>query len=277
MRLKSLYMKKILTILMLLGFLSTGFADIKVNVAKYFVGEAGCFILYDLMTGKRMTEYNPVRCKVRISPNQTFDLALSLMAFDQNIINEGSVFTWNGKKWNQPGWNQDQNPETWLASSVEWVSQGLTPLLGMDKINGYLKIFDYGNQDFSGDKGKNNGLSNAWLESSLQISAEEQMNLLNKLIDNNIPVSKAAMSYTKENMYLETSAKGWQLYGKTGSGIMASLDWPEGWFVGFVENGNKAYGFVLNFTDTLPPPTDEDAGELAKDKVKGILTELGYY
>lgn len=270
-------MKKILTTLLLLCFVSTSFADIKVNVAKYFVGETGCFILYDLMTGKRMTEYNPVRCKVRVSPNASFDVALSLMAFDQNIINEGTLFTWNGTTWSESGWNQNQNPETWLTNSVEWVSQTLTPLLGMDKINSYLKIFDYGNQDFSGDKGKNNGLSNAWLESSLQISAEEQMNFLNKLIDNDLPISKAAMSYTKENMYLETSANGWQLYGKTASGTAPNLVWPEGWFMGFVENGNKAYGFVLNYTDTQPPATDEDAGELAKDKVKGILTELGYY
>jgi beta-lactamase class D len=270
-------MRKTLATLVLSCFLSISFADINVNVVKYFNGEAGCFILYDLMTAKRLTEYNPNHCKLRVSPNATFDVALSLMAFDQNVINEGSLFTWDGKQWSTPSWNQNQNPETWLTSSVAWVSQTLTPLLGMNKINSYLKIFDYGNQDFSGDKGKNNGLTNAWLESSLQISAEEQMNFLNKLIDNNLPVSKAAMSYTKENMYLETSPKGWMLYGKTASGKDPNLAWPEGWFMGFVENGNKAYGFVLNFVDTQPPETDEDPGLLAKDKVKGILTELGYY
>ena len=50
-----------------------------------------------------------------------------------------------------------------------WLSQLLTPQLEMPKIKNYLQKFNYGNQDFSADVGKNNGLTNAWLNSSLKI------------------------------------------------------------------------------------------------------------
>ncbi|ASX27927.1 hypothetical protein BA173_03570 [Rickettsia sp. MEAM1 (Bemisia tabaci)] len=56
-------------------------------------------------------------------------------------------------------------------------------------------MFSYGNQDTSGDKGKNNGLTNAWLSSSLEISPEEQIAFLQKLAADQLPVSLKAQGH----------------------------------------------------------------------------------
>ncbi|OGV35734.1 MAG: hypothetical protein A3E88_04325 [Legionellales bacterium RIFCSPHIGHO2_12_FULL_35_11] len=138
----------------------------------------GCFILYSVNKHKVVSEYNPNnRCNQRIAPDSTFKIVLSLMAFNEGIIDQDTIFKWNGEKGVLPTHDQDQTPQTWLKYSVVWVSQQITPQLGLSRIKKYLADFNYGNQDFSGDAGKNNGLQYAWLSSSLKISALEQLNL----------------------------------------------------------------------------------------------------
>ncbi|GAA5252031.1 hypothetical protein KNCP2_03190 [Candidatus Rickettsia kedanie] len=94
----------------------------------------------------------------------------------------------------------------------------------MEKFRDYVTKFDYGNHDILGDKGKNNGLTNAWLSSSLEISPEEQLTFLQKLEDNKLPVSVQAQEMTKNILFIEDFVDGWKLYGKTGSGNKLSRD-----------------------------------------------------
>lgn len=61
-----------------------------------------------------------------------------------------------------------------MKESCVWYSQVLTKELGMKKFQDYVTKFSYGNMDLSGDKGQKNGLTHAWVASSLRISAEEQ-------------------------------------------------------------------------------------------------------
>lgn len=205
------------------------------------------------------------------------------MAFDQKIINQNSIFKWDGTKRGLTVWDQNQTPYTWLKDSVIWVSQRITPILGKRTINYYLKIFNYGNQDFSGDPEKNNGLTSAWLSSSLKISGYEQIQFLKNLYFNKLTVSKEAMENTKSNMYLETSSNGWSLYGKTGTEfkptkfIHGKNDLTGGWFVGFIKKKNQNYIFVLNFADQVSPLNDEAGGTRAKNTVKRILKDLQLY
>lgn len=248
------------------------------DLAPYFKNKSGCFILFDLTENKLITEYNPTRCAERIAPDSTFKIPLSLMAFDQNIISEDSVFIWDKKDRGLDIWNQDQTPQSWLSNSAVWVSQILTPKLGMQKIKSYLQKFDYGNQDFSGNPGKHDGLTQAWLSSSLKISADEELEFLKKLDLKELPVSKTAMNDTLQNMYLETTPHGWKLYGKTGTGGPVSApilrqSKAEGWFVGYVIKPHHTYVFVLNFSDTNRPNTTEAGGLRAKEIAKKILAK----
>lgn len=274
-------MRKLLVFLCLGVFFATAFAK-SINYSAYFKNKEGCFILYDLNSQKNVEEYNPSRCATQIAPDSTFKVALSLMAFDQNLITQKTIFKWDRKHRDLPIWNQNQTPHSWLQYSVVWVSQYLTPQVGMDKIVAYLKAFNYGNADFTGDPGKNNGLERAWLGSSLKISANEQIQFLSKLVKNTLPVSQTALNNTKTNMYLGTSSNGWKLYGKTGTHWTPNPEnkrkilSQDGWFVGYLQRGSQTYIFAINYTDTQTPNRLE-GGPYARQLTQNILTHLGIF
>lgn len=237
--------------------------------SNLFKNYHGCFILYNLNENKVISKYNPYnRCNQRISPNSTFKIPLSLMAFNQNIINQSTVFKWDGRKSEIPEHNKDHNPAGWLQNSVLWVSQVLTPKLGYARINHYLAGFNYGNKDFSGDPSKHNGLTHAWLSSSLKISAQEQLDFLKAMLTDELPIDNKALEYTKQNLYLGTLKNGAKVYGKTGSGRNGRNEREsytsklrDGWFVGFIEQGKERYIFVSNITDkAFPAQNDKEYG-----------------
>lgn len=275
----------ILLISILLG--QSVFASNNVDISQYFTDKNGCFILYDMNTNKTVVKYNAKRCAQRIPPDSTFKIALSLMAFDQNIINNNTIFKWDGKSRWLKNWNKDQTPRTWMQYSVVWVSQLLTPQLGISKIKDYLQKFNYGNQDFSGDSGKNNGLTNAWLNSSLKISADEQLLFLINMFTYKLPVSHTAITNTFNNMYIDNNPtidrsiygtqfdvlkNNWQLYGKTGSS--GATSGRDGWFEGIVINGSQKYIFVTNFSDTKPATNKISGGGTAKEITIKLLNQL---
>jgi beta-lactamase class D len=173
-------------------------------------------------------------------------------------------------------WKQPHNPIKWIKNSCVWYSQILTTKLGMKKFKDYIRKFHYGNQNVSGDKGKNNGLTNSWLSSSLQISPEEQLVFLQKLLANDLPVSQKAHEMTKNILFVEELSDGWKLYGKTGSGSQASKKKIEkfnlqiGWFVGWMQKDNRTVVFVHYIEDKkeqeIPPGLRAKA--IAKEKLK---------
>ena len=264
-------MKKILLALILSSSLCTQSNALPAkNYSQLFKPYEACFLLYDLNQEKLISEYNPKkRCQERLSPDSTFKIALSLMAFNEDLMQQDTVFKWDGHKASLPNWNQDQTPQSWLKYSTVWVSQRLTPKLGYSHIKNYLALFHYGNQDFSGDPGKANGLQYAWLSSSLKISAQEQLQFLKAFLKHQLPLHESAIENTKKNLYLGQLAQGAALYGKTGSGRHGHNEREtnpsrlrDGWFVGFIEKGEQRYIFVSNLTDKIPLKPDKDSSTL---------------
>ncbi len=140
---------------------------------RYLPHQSACFLLYDLTAKQLIQVDHEVNCSKRMAPDSTFKIPLSLMAFDQAIINQVTHFKWDRQPHRLKTWDHEQTPKSWLTNSVVWVSQQLTPKLGLDKIQYYLSEFEYGNQDFIGHSGLHDGLTQAWLSSSLQLSANE--------------------------------------------------------------------------------------------------------
>ncbi|MFH0898899.1 MAG: penicillin-binding transpeptidase domain-containing protein [bacterium] len=185
--------------------------------------------------------------QTRETPCSTFKIALSLMGFDAGILkNEHEPKLEYKDEFNAPFemWKQTQTPQTWIERSCIWYSQCLTAMLGHQQFENYVKNFFYGNQDVSGDPGKNNGLSKAWLCSSLKISLFEQIEFIKKLLHKKLPVTLYAQEQTQNLLYVADLTNGWKLYGKTGSGI--TRDWSLGWYVGWVKNEeqNKTHIFA---------------------------------
>jgi beta-lactamase class D len=122
-------------------------------------------------------------CGTRYAPCSTFKIPLSLIGFDSEIFIDEANPVWKFKKGYADKldvWKQDQTPQSWMKYSCIWYSQVMTKELGMKKFQKYVNQFDYGNKDLSGDYAQNNGLTNSWLSSSLEISSNEQIAFLEK-------------------------------------------------------------------------------------------------
>jgi beta-lactamase class D len=206
------------------------------------LAQSTCFLVQENQT---VLKHEGKDCNQRFAPESTFKIALSLMGFDSRILKDELHPEWQYKKEYElylNVWKYPHNPRTWIRDSCVWYSQVLTQKLGMSRFKNYVDAFHYGNQDVSGDKGQNNGLTNAWLSSSLAISPTEQIQFLQKIVNKKLPVSPKALTMTKGILYIQELAGGWKLYGKTGTG--EQLMKKHGWFVGWIEKDNRIVTFA---------------------------------
>lgn len=178
----------------------------------------------------------------RATPCSTFKVALCLMGFDAGILLDEETPIWDfqeGYSEYLPSWKAPQSPRSWITHSCLWYSKLLAEQLGMEKIQDYLRHFDYGSQDMSG------GLTTAWLSSSLKISPKEQVHFIRRLINGSFPVSHHSLRMTKELLFFEELPNSWKLFGKTGfGGLEGRLEIR--WFVGWVEKDGAIYPFAYN-------------------------------
>ena len=108
--------------------------------------------------------------------------------------------------------------------------------IGNERMQRSLTLFDYGNYRIGSD------VTSFWLDGTLQISALEQINFLEKLLNGQLPCSKAAQKEVENILKLEANDK-YVLYGKTG---LSSGPNQIGWFVGFIRKESQTYIFALN-------------------------------
>lgn len=224
---------------------------------------------------------------VRRAPFSTFKIALALMGFDDGILESKDSPKWsfreeytdNFQSWYTPekgrqyNWLQDHTPATFMKYSVVWYSHQITQRLGLEKFENYIKKLNYGNQDVSGTPGQNDGLLNSWLGTSLTISPEEQVQMIEKLLTDKLDVSVQAQAKTHEVMDREEIWNGWKLYGKTGGGFN-----QDGWFVGWVEKNDQhiSFAYYLDLKDADLKGIERQAtvGLTAKELIKGELQEF---
>lgn len=256
---------------------NSGLANGKVDYKPAFGARDGCFVLSQISTGKIIEEYNSKRCTERFSPCSSFKIAAALMAFEKGILkDDNQVVKWDGVKRDREELNQDQTPYSWMKNSAMWVTQWITPQLGIDTIGTFLKKFAYGNQDFSG------GITTAWQTSTLKISAHEQSQFIRNLWLGSLPVSKQTIDLTKKIIFIKKLGSNSELYGKTGTGCLVGHDCDKlpgkrmiGWFVGVLKNEKEEYAFAANASDLEPDPKDRPAGPRLRETTIDLLTKLG--
>ncbi len=220
-------------------------------------------------------------CATRQAPCSTFKIPISLMGYDAGLLHDENTPVKPFKKgyaaW-LPTWRQPHSPTLWMKNSTVWYSQDITQTLGAEKFADYVRIFNYGNQDITGDAGKNNGLTRAWLSSSLGISPLEQLAFVRALSEGRLPVSAHAQEMTRRIMRVGELGEGWTLYGKTGSGSQRDAsgalqkDRQLGWFVGWIEKGERRIVFAHLVLDDRKK--DSYAGPRARDAAKVNLAAL---
>ncbi len=195
-------------------------------------------------------------CDQPISPASTFKIPLSLIGYDSGYLTDLDLPELPFKADYPaalPSHKHETSPTYWMKNSVVWYSQLLTEWLGIKRFNHYVEAFDYGNKDLSGDTGKHNGLTRAWLSSSLKISPLQQLSFLQKLLNRELPVKEPAYQYTETLLKQEQSkdTEYDEVYGKTGS-VTSPVDKNGlilegrqfGWFIGWAQKNDNKYIFV---------------------------------
>ena len=176
------------------------------------------------------------------------------------IPDENYVIKWNGTKYDVPAWNQDHTLKTAIENSVVWYYQELARRVGKEKMQHYIDLVGYGNQDISGQ------IDSFWLEGGLRISADEQVEFLKRLYNGELPFSPRSMKIVKEILVLEKT-EAYQLSGKTGA-VQRVVPY-EGWFIGYVEEKGDVYFFATNIEGAGPDASGVKAEEISRNILRG--------
>ncbi|MEZ5781783.1 MAG: penicillin-binding transpeptidase domain-containing protein [Rhizobiaceae bacterium] len=135
-----------------------------------------CTLVVDAKSGASLLEDGD--CDTRVTPASTFKVPLAVIGFDSGFLKDSNhprlAFRPGDPDWGGAAWRQDNTPANWMRYSVVWYSQRITHALGTEVLGRYTRALAYGNADFSGDAGFDNGLDRAWIASSLAVSPREQ-------------------------------------------------------------------------------------------------------
>lgn len=234
------------------------------DLSEHFTEYDGSFVLYDTQADQYQI-YNKDKSTLRVSPNSTYKIYSALLGLESNLISgENSTIKWNGTQYPFESWNSEQNLTSALKNSVTWYFQELDKRNKAGIIHSYLKRIHYGNSDMSG------GINEFWLESSLKISPVEQVQLLKDLYTNQLGFKEKNIQTVKEAIKLEEKNNE-ILSGKTGTGTVNGND-INGWFIGYVENGENTYFFATNIENK-----ENASGVKAAEITLSILKDLGIY
>ncbi|PSJ60324.1 class D beta-lactamase [Pseudaminobacter soli (ex Li et al. 2025)] len=267
---------------LLLGLLAVaGWLGISPAVAAQPAKVPECTVILDAATGK--TLHREGTCSERFNPFSTFKLPLALIGYDAGILQDEHTPSWDYKP-QFKAVKRDQktvDPTIWEKDSILWFSRQITRRLGEKRFAGYVSKFGYGNADVSGDPGKNNGLTDAWLLSSLKISPDEQADFVRRMLAGQLPVSDKAYAMTKSIIPQFEAKDGWVVHGKTGSGWLPGKDGkpnrnrPLGWFVGWAEaNGRQiVFARMQVGTDKAESPKGHKVRDRFIEELPGLMRQ----
>ena len=235
-----------------------------VNLSAYFGDYEGSFVIYDLENDS-WNIHDKEHATLRVSPNSTYKIYDALFGLEEGVITPADSFiAWNGKNYPFEAWNADQTLQSAMNASVNWYFQSVDKQLGADTLYSYIQEIGYGNEDMSGD------FSIYWMESTLEISPIEQVELLTKLYNNNFDFSPENINVVKDSIRLSSSDTR-TFYGKTGTGRVDGQD-VNGWFIGFIETEDNTYFFATNIG------ADRDAaGSNATEITMSILSGMNIW
>ncbi len=244
------------------------------SLKKYFEENKvhGCFALYD--NGQnQFTVYGLSRYRdSSYLPASTFKIVNSLIGLEKGVIsNEKMVIKWDGIIRKYPNgdtakeWNQDLTMQQAFTVSAIPYYQEVARRIGKDTMQLWLDSLHYGTQKI------NSKIDTFWLDNSLKISPDEELGLVKKLYFGQLPFQKRSQQIVKKVMLRESNAN-YKLSYKTGWGFRENGD-AIGWLVGWIEENQHPYFFVLN----IEGAHDVNMLEARANIIKGILKSEGFF
>lgn len=200
------------------------------TIEDHFTGEEGTFVIKTFNSNQIMV-FNEKLAHTAFSPCSTFKIPNALIGLEQGVVTDrNTLMKWDGTVYRIKDWNRDHTLESAIKYSAVWYFRELAKAVGMEYMQKYVAAFGYGNEDISG------GIENFWLDSTLKITAYEQVEFLEKFYMEDLPVRQENINLVKEMLLLDRFGSG-KISGKTGTGSSG------GWFVGYYETPREVYFF----------------------------------
>lgn len=238
------------------------------SLAPFFAdnGVTGCFAIMNNATGQ-FTTYNLTRYRdSSYSPASTFKIVHSLIGLQSGVISGDSmIIKWDGVTRSVPEWNKDLTMyEAFRVSAVPYY-QEVARRIGKDTLNFWLDSLKYGLKSVKDTFRIRTAVDSFWLDNSVKVTPDEQLGIVKRLYFNQLPFYKSYQESVKRAMFQESNTM-YRLGYKTGLGITEKGN-QLGWVVGWIEENNHPYFFVLNL-ESANQTTD-----LAAVRIK-MLTDM---
>ncbi len=224
-------------------------------------GLRGTFALLDVRSG-RTTVVDRSRAYKPMAPASTFKIPHAVIALETGAVkDEHEIIPYGGKPQSFPQWEQDMNLGDAIKVSNVPVFQTIARRIGLKKEKQWVNRLGYGDREIG------RVVDRFWLDGPLEISAVEQTKFLSKFARQQLPATKKSLRLVRDMLKVEQK-DGYTLYAKSG---WADTFTPGiGWYVGWIERGDRLYAFALN-ADIV-----DDADVAARVPVtRDLLTRLG--
>jgi beta-lactamase class D len=238
------------------------------RLEKYFRENkvSGTFALMENATGK-FTVYNLKRYRdSSYLPASTFKIINSLVGLQTGrITNDSMRLHWDGIDRGNADWNKDLTMYEAFRVSAVWYYQEIARRIGKDTMQFWIDSIGYGNKKIV-------RVDSFWLDNTMKISSDEQLGLVKRLYFDQLPFFKSYQEMIKRAMLFENNSN-YRLGYKTGWGFTETGN-SLGWVVGWIEENNHPYFFVLNIET---PDKQLDISKVRMKMLKDILKELGFF
>ncbi|MEC3965836.1 penicillin-binding transpeptidase domain-containing protein [Flagellimonas halotolerans] len=251
----------------------TSVTGVNINGISNSLGLKGSTTIYDY-NHKKWMYTDEQDANVATLPASTFKILNSLIALEYKAVqDETEILNWDGKPKSHFGtvikaWNKDTDMRSAYKNSTVWFYVEMAKRIGRKKYRKILKKCNYGNGNFS-EKG-----TDFWNYGDFSITPKNQIQLLIKLYENELPFSDGNIDKVKEIMISDRSDTR-VLRGKTGWTRKDGID--IGWWVGYVEttDGNIFFFATRLQKDVQDTNTNFSRGRIAV--TERILNDLGVH
>ena len=229
---------------------------------KFFTAEnvKGTIVVLD---GKTQTyqAFDSARAERRMSPASTYKVFNSLLALESGALNdERETIPWDGKPRRMKAWNAAMDLRTAFRVSCLPCYQEVSHKIPREYAQAKLNAVGYGNHTIG------RAADAYWIDDSLQISAREQVDFLQRLARGTLPFSARTQDIVRQISIVEANAD-YVLHGKTGWFVDKKPD--IGWWVGWLERDGNVTVIAMN----MDMQGDADGPKRARI-VRSVLKEM---
>ncbi len=228
--------------------IATRHSEIHTDLARRFTdeGTVGAFVGYKV-DDELIIASDKDRCGQGMLPASTFKIPNSVIALETGVVGDPDidVFKWDGVVRSIAAWNRDHTLRSAIAVSAVPVYQEIARRIGVERMQKYVDLFDYGNRDIGG------GIDQFWLTGNLRIDPFQQVDFVDRLRRGVLPVSKRSQDLVRDILPV---TKTGDAVIRAKSGLLgAEIGKPSlGWMVGWVEKDGANTVFALNLDCTEP-------------------------